>query len=370
MKCLLLYNKLKDVASTVNEHIDSFITFSSFNFEKQSVTNNKLSLELLNQYDLILIHYSIWIELDYNLSPYNRYILSLCKKTKVIFLQDENRGVNNLVSCIKSLNVSLIFTCIPSTEIHKVYNQNNLPGVQIHSTLTGFVNEQLVTMKLPEYHQRSLDVVYRARKLSAWYGRLCYDKYMIAVDFLRNTKKFNLKNDISALESDRIHGQAWVDFLTSAKSVLGVESGASMFDYTGRIKDNVEKHELLYPQDDFDKLEKLYFPTQDNNVKYNQISPRHFEAASLKTLMILYEGEYSGILIPWRHYVPLKKDYSNIDKVISILKDQNTWEQITEAAYNEIALNDKYKYKTFIQSFDKTIIDYFNENQLNISNGT
>ncbi|MBT8506740.1 hypothetical protein B1F79_04690 [Coxiella-like endosymbiont of Rhipicephalus sanguineus] len=59
-------------------------------------------------------------------------------------------------------------------------------------------------------------------------------------------------------------------------------------------------------------------------IDYNQISPRHFEAVATKTLQILYEGEYSNILKPWVHYVPLKKDYSNFDEVCNFFLPMKT----------------------------------------------
>ena len=96
--------------------------------------------------------------------------------------------------------------------------------------------------------------------------------------------------------------------------MLGVESGASVFDFTGEIQSKVEQYEKENPGADFYEIRDKFFKKEDGKISLNQISPRCFEAAALKTLMILYEGEYSGILVPWRHYVPLKKDHSNIRK--------------------------------------------------------
>ena len=53
----------------------------------------------------------------------------------------------------------------------------------------------------------------------------------------------------------------------------------------------------------------------------NQISPRVFEAIALRTALVLFEGEYSGIIAPGVHYIPLKKNLSNLDDVLSLLGD-------------------------------------------------
>jgi hypothetical protein len=69
-----------------------------------------------------------------------------------------------------------------------------------------------------------------------------------------------------------------------------------------------------------------------------QISPRCFEAAAMKTLMVLYPGEYSGRLMPFRHYIPLQKDHSNMQEVVEILHNPARAQSIIEAAYRECAL--------------------------------
>ena len=57
-------------------------------------------------------------------------------------------------------------------------------------------------------------------------------------------------------------------------------------------------------------------PRWEDNVYYRTISPRHFEAAAFRICQVLFEGRYSGVLEPMVHYIPLKKDFSNIDEVI------------------------------------------------------
>jgi hypothetical protein len=58
--------------------------------------------------------------------------------------------------------------------------------------------------------------------------------------------------------------------------------------------------------------------------------------------MILYPGHYSGVVSPWKHYVPLAKDHSNMDEVVEILRDSARAEAMILCAYNEVALNPEY----------------------------
>ena len=68
--------------------------------------------------------------------------------------------------------------------------------------------------------------------------------------------------------------------------------------------------------------------------------------------MVLYPGDYSGILKPWQHYVPLEKDHSNMPEVAGAIQDRQTWERITGQAREEIALNPKYSFRALVEKVD------------------
>lgn len=55
----------------------------------------------------------------------------------------------------------------------------------------------------------------------------------------------------------------------------------------------------------------------------------------------------------------LKKDFSNIHSVLSLIKDNEFLQNMAEVTYNEIALNPKYSYKTFINKVDEVILSEF-----------
>ena len=143
--------------------------------------------------------------------------------------------------------------------------------------------------------------------------------------------------------------------------MLGVESGASVTDFTGEIQKQVQNalHKDLNLT--FRQLKEQFFHDQDGLIKMNQISPRCFEAAALRTVMVLYEGDYSNKLVPWRHYIPLKKDHSNMNEVIQILRDGNLCDTIAKNTYEEVALDPSNSYKQFIKFVDESIDSCFRE---------
>jgi hypothetical protein len=137
--------------------------------------------------------------------------------------------------------------------------------------------------------------------------------------------------------------------------MLGVESGSSVFDFTGELQRSVEEHVAKYPDATFEDVQKRFLMPYEGRIRYNQISPRSFEAAALRTVMVLHEGEYSGVLKPWRHYVPLRRDFADLPEVVEILKDAKRLQAIADTAFEEIAQNEAYSYRAFIERFDQVM---------------
>jgi hypothetical protein len=94
------------------------------------------------------------------------------------------------------------------------------------------------------------------------------------------------------------------------------------------------------------------------------ITPRHFEAVITKTCQILVENSYKGILIPNRHYIPLKTDLSNVDEALEQLRDLRWLQEIADVTYSEIFLQGKYTYRHFAYQIEDAIEEYQNRNIL------
>jgi hypothetical protein len=87
----------------------------------------------------------------------------------------------------------------------------------------------------------------------------------------------------------------------------------------------------------------------------NQISPKIFEAIACRTALVLFEGRYSGVLEPGKHFLPLKKDFSNVDEVLAKLHDDTFLEALTERAYQDIIGSGRYTYQAFIGLVDAAL---------------
>ena len=363
LEILLLCDYREDIAATVREHIDSLTDRSRHNVRKVSILGDLPPRLNLAHFDVVVIHYSLILCRNAYVSASARAMLQKFSGLKAIFIQDEYRFVDATVSAMQEVGIDVLFTCVPEPEIEKVYPFDRLPGVVKVNVLTGYVPEPLLSRRVLPSSARPIDIGYRARKVPAWLGELGQEKYTIGQKFRDGLAGENLRVDISFREEDRLYGDDWIAFVASCRAMLGVESGASVFDFTGKIQRKVEDHARREPSVTFEKLKEFYFDDEEGKIVLNQISPRCFEATALRTLLIMYEGEYSGRMVPWRHYVPLKKDHSNHAEVVAILKDDMRAQQIIEAAYREVACNPRNMFQAFVDQFDGVIENAFRPDQ-------
>ena len=186
-----------------------------------------------------------------------------------------------------------------------------------------------------------------------WLGEFGQRKSEIGKFFKNISHDFQLNIDIETSEAKRIYGKKWYGFLESCKATLGVEGGSGLIDTDGIIQKECDQYISDHPSASFQEVqEKILYKYQQRTI-YTAISPRVFEAAILKTCQILTRGDYSGVIKPDIHYIPINLDFSDYKETIEKFKDTIFRNQIIENAFNDICISDKWKYATFVKDFDK-----------------
>jgi hypothetical protein len=352
---LILWDAVRHTAATVKAHVEALLCFSDHDVHLLSLFGSLPETIELSRFDAVVIHYSLNLCVDGYICTRSRKRLAAFTGVKAIFIQDEYRLVDRTIDALQTLGCDVLFTCVPEDEWEKVYPVARLPHTTKVNVLTGYVEESLLHRPVPPFTQRPVDIGYRARKVPAWLGDLGQEKYNISVRVAADARAHGLTVDLAYREEERLYGEAWIDFLTRCKATLGVESGASVFDFTGEIQTAVERAVAADPDVSYEELKQRYFAHAEGRIRLNQISPRCFESAALRTLMVLYEGEYSGRLEPWRHYVPLKKDHSNFDEVVAVLRDPARANAIVQQAYDEVACAPRNSFRAAAAEFDNAI---------------
>jgi hypothetical protein len=343
-------------AATVTEYLDALHQFSKHQVYEISMLHDFPNQVDLERFDVIISHYSL------SLGPLlNHYLgrdlvekLKKFKGLKAAFLQDEYREIQTYWKHLNELGIDVLFSCVPEHEIPKVYPKEEVPNLRVVNVLTGYVSTELVNREVPKIKDRSIDIGYRTRKMPYWLGRLGYEKWLIAKEFKKQALELDtdLILDLSYNEGERLYGEAWTNFIASSRAVLGVESGASIIDFDGKLEHVVEEYVSENPEVTYEEVHKEFLVSYEGSLDLNQISPRCFEAAALRTPMVLFEGDYSGILQPNRHFIPLKKDFSNFSEVLDKLKDHDYLQELADRVYQEIVRNPDYGYQAFISKID------------------
>lgn len=359
MEILFLANRpvANTQAATVTEYLDSLLNYSKHNVFEISMLHHFPGRIDLDRFDVIITHYSLSIGplLHHYLGNDLVERLKRFKGLKVAFLQDEYREIQTYWKHINELGVDLLFSCVPEREIQKVYPSSQVPGLRVVNVLTGYVSENLIQKRVPSIAERTIDVGYRTRKTPYWLGRLGYEKWQISEEFERRAAGSGLALDLSVKEGERLYGEAWANFVASCRVMIGVESGASIIDFDGKLEHVVEDYVGKNPGVSFEEVFDRFLLPYEGSLELHQISPRCFEAAALRTPMVLFEGNYSGVLIPGRHFVVLKKDFSNFEEVVAKIKDHAYLQSLADRTYQEVALNPKWSYRAFVEQVDRRI---------------
>lgn len=350
--------------NTIREHLEAFERYSENEIVFipgtsafwQEIPNGFSGGADLSVFDCVIVHYSIRVSLVEHLDAGVAKALEQYQGFKILFVQDEYEGTETARLWMDQLRFDLVYTCVPEESLDYVYPASRFPAVEFLPTLTGYVPEdedlERYTVPLPE---RKTVIGYRGRILPFIYGDLGREKYLIGREMKRIAESRGLPIDIEVDDSKRIYGSKWYEFLGSSRATLATESGANVFDFDGSLKEGIAQACLANPQIEYDEVASNFLRGHEGRVRMNQISPKVFEAIRLRTALILFEGEYSGVVRPDKHFIPLKKDFSNVDEVFEKLMDDEFLEALTTRAYREIIESGQFSYRQFIQSFDRDL---------------
>ena len=154
-----------------------------------------------------------------------------------------------------------------------------------------------------------------------YFGYIGDTKWKIADVISQKLLNTNLKYDISYLDSDQFIGDDWYDFINDCKFSLGSNSGSSIIDPDGSLRKRVSSYLKKHPHYNFQNVREECYPKDSEQNEFTAISPRNIETALLESAQILVDGEYSKILAPWEHYIPLRSDGANFDEVINAMRE-------------------------------------------------
>jgi hypothetical protein len=355
---LLYHHYLFSNAPTIMDHVTAFQKHSQFNvWSINTEIGFPEGLKRL-RFQIIVLHYSLFGPFYLLNEAFMNYLQHSQSSYKIAFFQDEHRYCKRRFEFLNNLKIDCVYTLLEPQYFKEVYEKyTHVP--RIIYTLPGYVSDHLVETArdiTKPFHERTIDIGYRARQLSFYMGKGAQEKNRIGAEFRKCAIGLGLTMDIETEEQKRVYGNKWYEFLSRCKAVLGVEAGVSIFDIEDKVRIECEQLIEKNPRISFDEVFEKVLHSWEGNIPYRTISPRHFEAAALRVLQILFEGNYSGIMKPMIHYIPLKKDFSNFNDVLNMFREETPCHDIIENTYRDLISSGKYSYHKFVESFDQRLL--------------
>ncbi len=127
---LMLCDDHKGHAGTILEHIAAFQRYSRhevLTFNPRGLSGSRL-LDL-DEFDAVVIHYSLVVISDHYLAPAFREKIRAFQGVKIQFLQDEYRWVDQVTEMLRYLGVDVLYSVVPAEQIDRLYG-TRLPGVE------------------------------------------------------------------------------------------------------------------------------------------------------------------------------------------------------------------------------------------------
>jgi hypothetical protein len=355
---LILYDyRQYPVRATVRDHLYSFKKYSSHRCFYLNVGMCEIPWYVKKiSWDLIIFHTiflsSRWTRELFVRNTEKVRFLKYSNAIKVALPQDEFLNTDLVCDFINEFGIDHVFSVASEAEWPVIYRTVDSQKVKFHKVLTGYMDDSLINKvsriakSMPV--ERPIDIGYRAYRAAFWLGQHGALKWLVADVFKEKAPQRGLVVDISTRDEDVIPGDNWYRFLLRCKYQLGVEGGASILDWDGTYRKKTEEYLAQHPQATFEEVEKACFPGAEGSLRLHAISPRHFECCLTKTCQVLVEGDYDGVLAPGKHYIELKRDFSNLDEVLDIIARDELRGEITARAWQDIVESRNYTYRGFV----------------------
>lgn len=301
------------------------------------------------------------------LNNYN--FIKYSNSCKIALPQDDYDCAGILDNWMMDWKISRIYTICP--EYWDILYPLSSKCIDIKLGYTGYIsNSWIDNWKTPKKQlDRKIDISYRASKLPANFGKLGQLKSEIATTFKEAFgDPGHLIFDISTDYKDIISGTYWHKFIENSKFCLVTPSGSSILDINNNIRQSVETFTNIYPNASFSEIEKNCFSGLDGKFEFSMVSPRNIEAALAKTIQIAVKGNYSGLMKPFEHYIPLDRDCSNILEVKKMITDKDFTSNIANKCKDIFLSEPRLRQENFVKEMIDFAKEFINQNNLKNSN--
>jgi hypothetical protein len=293
--------------------------------------------------DAVVILHSVFSNGCYLTGRLFRRVASL-PQPKAYFVGNEYKLMPEKIEFCERLGVSLVVSQLSSPDAHDLYRARL--GCRVAPIPSGGLDTDVFVARTPAA-EREIDVGYRAYDSPIYLGHR--ERRELAEHVADAARRRGLRVDVSLDGAARFDERGWAAFLDRCRAQLGSEAGADFFELTDETRNRVNAWVAEHPESSDDEVLERFFRDRTGWISGRALSGRVVEAAGTKTAQLLLEGDYGGWFRPDEHYVPLRKDFSNLDEALDRLADRAAVGRMTQAAY-EVAASE-LTYERLIDRF-------------------
>jgi hypothetical protein len=265
-------------------------------------------------------------------------------RPKAFFIGNEYKSMPEKMRFAEVLRIALLVSQSQSARVHALY-RDRLSCEVIGIPNTGF-DAARFTCVVP-FDARPIDLGYRADD-SPWYlGHA--ERRNIADYFIAAALRYGLEVDISLDPARRLDEAGWAAFLNRCRGQIGTEAGGDFFELTDATRTQVNAFMAGHPAASFGEVWARFFQDYPNPVPLRILSGRNVEAAGTRSVQLLFDGDYDGYFQPNVHYIPLHKDFSNVDEAICKFRDDAFCRTIVSNAHRLVST--EFTYDRLIDRF-------------------
>lgn len=389
VKTLLLYAQYSNTLSYYDDWKDAFIKKEEFLVDPVNICSNdgleQVAKLVKDTEFIILVHSAIGDTLD-NINPF-RSLLKSRKCPLLSFVANEVNlpspsSMKDKIDFLKDIEADFIATQLPLEAGRWLYGEcTKSKVVAVPHALNPEAFKSTILQK-----RRKIDIGVRTNRYQPYLGD--NDRNDLIEFFQRAQFEFNLKMDINL--KDRFDRFNWAQFLNQCKATISNEAGSFFLERDDKTVNAISEYvktnfsranphlkvtnekSIIYRMREFaprsirewfkkafgyanaselhdhmqaEIIEKFFADYRRPDVYTKAISSRHFDAIGTKTTQILLEGRYNDILIPNRHYIELKRDYSNIKEVMERFQDVSYRQTITDNAFDYVIENHTHSHR-------------------------
>jgi hypothetical protein len=381
-RLLLLYAKYCDSLSYYDDWQDAFLEAKSFNVspvnicQKENISKLKI---VVNEYDVIvLLHSTNGDTLNY-IKPYQN-LINKRKGKLVVFVGNEYNapppylGLKDKIDFLRQVSADFIATQLPIESAFKLYEDLDSKVIALPHAL----NPKRFYSKIPQ-NNREIDIGVHSHKYMPYMGD---NERNSIIEYFRCYKYNNPLNiQINTDAKKRLSAKDWAVFLSCCKGTISTEAGSYFLEkddstvkriaeYVERSSSHFDRHAVKLHRSMFKNIVPRYLRLKIKNIineYYNKdisqsylydkrfndiyddffkyyrdplsgkcISSRHFDAIGTKTCQIMFPGKFNDILYADKHYLALKRDFSNMQDVLEKFLDIGHRNKIVEDTYQYI----------------------------------